>query len=234
MVRRARPGWVLLLVALPGCMQMPASTAAIPFSPFNSTSTTSAARPPDSRSAPPATVEAAMNVNRVGRKLLAANPAIGLTPSFITIGGETAAPELFHRGEAEVVITESLARKCNTESELAALLSRELGKMASERAGIGLVGVPESGPPPSVNIGHDYVGTSGPADITSRAELAYFEQKRAKAREAAAPPDPEVLARVYLQRAGFNPATLDTVAPLLSTADGNGKLEKLMSPVATK
>jgi hypothetical protein len=223
-----------LLLALSGCMQMPESTALIPFSPFTSTTSAVARMPGDSPVAPAATAEAAVNVARVGRKLVAANPALGLSPSFVTVGGEAAAPELFHRGDAEVIVTESLARKCKTESELAAVLSRELAKMASEHTMVGMVVASDRGPPPAVNVGNDYGGMFGPADIATRTELARYDQKRARAREQLQPPDPDVLARAYLQRAGFDPAALDAVAPLLTAADANGKLEKLMTPVSTR
>ena len=41
-------------------------------------------------------------------------------------------------------------------------------------------------------------------------------------------------AAAYLQKAGYNPADVDAVAGLLHAAQGNSKLEKLMSVPAPK
>ncbi len=234
MARRAGLLGLSVLVILSGCVQMSEPTALIPFSPFNSNSTTAARPAQDAAVAPPATQEASLTVGKVGRKLLAANPTLGFRPMFVTLGGETTPPELFHKGDAEVLITESLARKCKSEAELAALLSRELGKIASEKAGLDLAMLSDRGPPPAVSIGNDYGGSFGPADGIRQMELAKYERKRARDRDQVAPPDPNVLARAYLQRAGFNPAELDSVTPLLAAADGNSRFEKAMTAGSPK
>jgi hypothetical protein len=174
-----------------------------------------------------------VNVERVGLKIVTANPSLGVRPHFITCGGD-APPELFHAGDTAVYITETLARKCKTEGELAALLSMELGRMASEKAAIGLGDVPDRGPPPVVNVGNEYGGRFGPADGTRMMEMAKFERQRALAREQAAPPAPDVLARVYLKAAGYNSADLDTVAPLLRSVESSGQLEKLVTVAHAK
>jgi hypothetical protein len=232
MSRRARPVWLPLIVVLPGCFPTTES-AVVPASPFGG-GTTAASRYGFDTPAPPATTEAALNVARVGVKILAANPTLGVKPRFDTIGGEAAPLELFHNGESDVYITETLARKCKTEGELAALLSVELGRMASEKAAVRIADVPDRGPPPAVNVGNDYGGTFGPADGTRMMELAKYERNRALAREKAAPPDPDILARAYLKTAGYNPADLDAVGPLLRSAEGNERLEKLMSVTPSK
>ena len=116
------------------------------------------------RPTPAATKEAAVNVARVGLKVIAANPNIGVRPQFEIIGGKDAPLELFHRGDAEIFITETLARQCKTEGELAALLSMELGRIASEKAAITLGDIRDRGPPPSVSVGNDYGGAFGAAD----------------------------------------------------------------------
>ncbi len=126
MARRGGTGWFAVMVFLSGCFGDKEGTGLVPSSPFGPTSASASHFSKDS--APPATREAALNVARVGMKVVSANPGMGMLPQFVTVGG-TAPPEIFHRGDFEVVITESLARKCKTEGELAALLSLELGKM---------------------------------------------------------------------------------------------------------
>jgi hypothetical protein len=232
MARRAGPVWLSLLVVLPGCFPT-TETAVIPTSPFGGGSTTASAYR-SSPSASPATREAAVNVARVGLKVVTANPGLGLRPRFETVGGDDAPLELFHNGDSEVLITETLARKCKTEGELAALLSMELGRMASEKAAIGIGDISDRGPPPAVNVGNEYGGAFGPADGTRMMELAKYERKRALIREQAAPPAPDVLARAYLKTAGYNPTDLDAVGPLLRSADGNDRIEKLMAVTPAK
>jgi hypothetical protein len=235
MARRAGPVWLSLLVVLPGCFPLEfrrdPETSVIPTSPFGGGSTAVSAY--TRNTAPPATKEAAVNVQRVGLKIVTANPSLGVRPQFVTIGGD-APLELFHTGDTAVCITESLARKCKTEGELAALLSMELGRMASEKAAIGLGDIPDRGPPPMVNVGNEYGGRFGAADGTRMMELAKFERQRALAREQAAPPAPDVLARVYLKAAGYNLADFDSVAPLFRSVENSGQLEKLMTATPAK
>lgn len=238
MTRRATLVWLSLATGLPGCFPTSQGTTMVPpSSPFAGTTLASSGFKQDqlAPSAPPATQEAAVNVARVGLKVASANPALGMRPQFVTVGGDTASPEIFHRGDYEVVITETMARQCKTEGELAAVLSQELGKMVAERAAANLANVTDHGPPVDApSIGNDRGGAFGPADGTRMMELAKYERKRALAREQATPPDPTVLARTYLEKAGYNPADLEMVAPLLRTADGNNRLEKLMDVPAPK
>jgi hypothetical protein len=227
MARRAGPVWLSLLIVLPGCFPT-SETAVIPAAPFGSGIGATAHLGQDAP-APAATTEAALTVGKVGMKVISANPTICLHPRFITIGGESAPLEIFHKGDSEVVITETLARKCKTEGELAALLCTELGRIVSERASLRLNEEADRGPPPAVDIGNDHGGTFGAADGTRMMELAKYERKRTLAREQATPPAPDVLARAYLQMAGYNPADLDAVFQLLRAADGSAKLEKLVT-----
>lgn len=220
-----RIGAVALLLGLAGCFTSPAGTALV--------ATTIGDQPIAARFAQhaqtaPATEEAGRLVAQVGQKVVGANPALGLRPRFLTVGGD-APPELFHRGDSEVVITESLARQCKTEGQLAALLSLEMGKMVSERSSAGLVQLADRGPPMAVQAGADAGGIFGPPDGTRLMELAKYERKRALARESAEPPAPDTLARAYLQTAGYNPADLEAVVPLLRKAEENSRLEKTMT-----
>jgi hypothetical protein len=232
MSRHNAIGTLLLLGLLPGCLQT-GQIALIPPSPFGegASATLPASAGP---AAPAATTEASMNVARVGLKVLSANPDLGLHPYFITIGGEAAKPELFHSGEDKVFITETLARQCTTEGQLAALLSTELARIVSERGARRFSGAADNGPPPAVAVGNDYGGAFGPADGTRMMELAKYERKRTQGGGSVKPQAPEALAKTYLQQAGYNPADLEAVAGLLHTAAANSRFEKQMVGTLSK
>jgi hypothetical protein len=72
----------------------------------------------------------------------------------------------------------------------------------------------------------DAGGVFGPPDGTRLAELAKFEKERPKPGAAPPPPDPMVLARIYLKKAGFDPRELDVVAPLLQEARASCAIER--------
>jgi predicted Zn-dependent protease len=164
---------------------------------------------------------------------MCANPGLGIQPKFMTLGKEGAL-ELFHDSSSNIYITETLARQCKTEGELAALLSTEIGRIVSERAAVRLNDVSDRGPPPAVDVGNDHGGSFGPADGVRMMERAKYERDRKLAREQAVPPPPDLLARAYLQKAGYNSSEMDAVAPLLRAADGNSRLEKLMTITPAK
>ena len=187
------------------------------------------AAPPPLSTAPPPSIQQASHVaaqnagtvhrvQEVGRKLADANPSLGFRPSF-QVTGEPA-PVLGHRNAREVIVSEGLVRQCQTEGQLAALLSVELGKMsASRQARIQeLANVANREPPPEVRIGPES-GSFGEADQIRKAELAKLGLDRRKPREAhPTPPDPQGLARQILTRAGYAEVELDHVAPLLPAA----------------
>src|SRR5262249_13190941 len=75
--------------------------------------------------------QAAKRVLAVGQQVVRANPETGLRPLFATIGGAEQ-PEIFHRGQTEVLVTEGLVKQCVSDGQLAAVLCRELGKMVAE------------------------------------------------------------------------------------------------------
>lgn len=140
--------------------------------------------------------------------------------------------EIFHRvqsGVAQVWITEGLVKECKTDGELAAILSQELGKMASEEIAKSqpLRGEWDRPPLMSPQIGNDIGGTFGHASGTDMMIAAREEKYRRQAqRSFQAPPPPEDLARIYLKSAGYNPADLDTVMPLLRKAAKNEDVEQ--------
>src|SRR5262249_48635777 len=104
------------LFMLAGCLGEKDATQLVPESPFGK-----AAPAPVVQRAPhqPAAVETAARVDTLGRMILAANPQIGIKPLFVTIGAPQV--EMFHRGTAELTVTEGLVHQCGSDGQLAAL-----------------------------------------------------------------------------------------------------------------
>jgi hypothetical protein len=217
---------ILLLLGSVGCLNEESTTMLVPSNPFSSAPGTPA-RTQVTYS--PASLQAATRVDTVSRKLLEANREIGIRPQVRTIGAPQ--PEIFHVGTREVDITEGLVNQCKTEGELAAVLARELGKMISERelqAGP-KARSPERTPPQEVRIGNDPLSGYAP-DLTHLAELGkYDKQRRQASGSALPPPDPQMLARAYLTKAGYADKELDAVTPLVQAAATNSTFEKQMS-----
>jgi hypothetical protein len=228
MARRIVPLGLPLVLAALGCLPQDYSlTALVSSNPFSSD-------PPAQVNYPPANGEAATRVGLVGQKIVAANSQAGVRPLFRTVSAPQA--EVFHRGTAEVIITEGLVKQC-TEGQLAALLALELGKMVSEREAQAAVKdqVADRDPLPAMDIGADAFSSRGAADMTHQAELARYErQKRAAAGRPVAPPDPQVLARRYLNQAGYADADLQAAEPLIKAAAQNMTLERQFAPVANQ
>jgi hypothetical protein len=121
-------------------------------------------------------------------------------------------------------------KQCKTDGELAAVLCHELGKMVSDREvqmGPGIWN-PRRQPPPEVRIGNEGPGGPISPDRTRLAELATFEQERRQETAPARPLDPNLLARTYLQKAGFTEADLKAAEPHLQAAAANMAFEKQM------
>jgi hypothetical protein len=176
----------------------------------------------------PATEAATRRVNEVGQRLLAANTELPMRPLILGIGSPE--PEIFHRDITAIYISDSLVNKCSTDAQLAAVLASELGKMVSTR--VALAGLKaqrtEREPLGAVQIGPDTGGTFGPPDGTRLAELGKFEQEthRTPSGVPAPPPDPDVLARNYLRKAGYAVSDLDSVMPLLREAAQHTQIEQ--------
>jgi hypothetical protein len=199
-----------------GCATDEGAVQRVPDSPFGAPVVPPA---PTRASFAPASTAAAARVDTIGRGILGANPQTGLRPLFVTIGAPQ--PEIFHRGTADIDITEGLVNQCASDGQLAAILCQELGKMVAEREALSS---PRSrvndGPPPAVRITND----SG-SDLTYLAEQAKY--RAPAAREAPRiMPDPQALARDYLTKAGYPPTELDNAEPLLRQAAANARLEK--------
>jgi predicted Zn-dependent protease len=225
MTRRARLAATLLLAAT-GCV----GDELVRPEPFKMPVVSTENGPvtlPDRRAIrAPANEETARRVLRVAGKLITANESVGLRPQFLTLGVPSV--EIFHRGTSEVLVTQGLADRCTDEEQLAAVLSLELGKMASEREALAAPEVrqPEHLPPIEVPIGHETGGIFGAADGTARVELVRHDRERHRPGQPLPPPAPEALARQFLKQAGYKPETLDAVSPLLKQAEANSDLEK--------
>ena len=150
----------ILCLTVAGCLPRKDNTALVPSNPFGSSPPPQVTR----ASTSPASVQAAVRVDSLGRKLLAANPQIGIQPLFLTIGAPQ--PEVFHMATSQVDITEGLVNQCSSDGQLAAVLAGELGKMVSEREFLAgpQARAPEPEPPLEVRVGSDNGGSFGPAD----------------------------------------------------------------------
>jgi len=182
--------------------------------------------PPRYSKAPKADLATAERVETLGRRIVVQNTFTGIEPLFHTVG----VPEsvLFHRGSDELFISEGLVKQCKTEAELAAVICSELGQMVAEKSSARRVGSDrDSFPEVGVPTGSGLAGGT-PTDPARAAERAMLE-KRAKATAASETADAAKLARDLLRGAGFDPAELDRVAPLLKQSDRGAAIRKQMS-----
>src|SRR5713101_3346729 len=239
---------ITIPVMISGCLGDDAKTTLVPSDPFGTASragsgdprptldpptTQTAARPnsagPVTRtSIRPAQTESAARVDLLGRNILAANKQIGMKPQFMVIGSPQ--PEIFHKKNEALYITDGLVNRCKTDGELAAVLCHELGKMVSDReVQMGpQAWNPRREPPSEALIGTEGPGGSISPDRTRQAELALFDQERRQAARPALPPDPNLLARTYLQKAGFAEADMRAAETHLQAAAANIAFEKQM------
>jgi hypothetical protein len=224
--------WPFLGLAT-GCLTSEAPTTLVAANPFGAPPPS----PPATRASfAPAPLEPAARVDSLGRKLLAANPQLGVRPLFRTIGAPQ--PEIFHVGTSEIDLTVGLVNQCATEGQLAAVLCHQLGKMIAERETLAgpQARDPERPPPMEVRVGNDNAGSFGPADQTHLAELAKFDRERRRsANQPSPPPNPQTLARTYLTKAGYTAGELDAAAPALQAAAENHTFAKqLFQPSAAQ
>jgi len=232
MVRIAGYLTIVLAIAAIGCFGEDTKNTLVPSEPFGNGLTgprqAMSAQTVSHVTASPASMESAARVDRLGRNILAANHQIGLKPQFMVIGSPQ--PEIFHKQVEALYVTDGLVKQCRTDGELAAVLCHELGKMVSDReVQMGpQVWNPRRQPPPEVNIGNEGPGSFNPPDRTRLAELATFERERRESARPLPPPNPNLLARTYLQRAGFTEADLNAAQPLLQAAVANMTFEKQM------
>jgi hypothetical protein len=221
----------ILGAALGGCLSDEQKLTTVSSNPFSKPGRTQAA---SFKQAPPATQEIALRVDRVGKKIVDANPRLKQKVAFLTLG--VPHEEIFHQCQKDastIYITEGLAKQCKTDGELAAVLSEELGKMVAEQMVQSRPLRSRTAPPMLVNphVGNDNNGTFGTTDGTDQMIAARFENDWKQSRKGLPdpPPPPETLASAYLQSAGFDPKDLETVKPLLRKAENHSSLEQSMT-----
>lgn len=208
--------WSVLLMLLAGCVptqRLPDETqqvAATPFAP---------PRPPvlTRVNYAPASQETAYRLLLIKDKLVGENPTVALKPYITAIA--SADPEIFHVGMNQIYITDALVRQCQTEGQLAAVLAFELGKMIAEReAGVSDdVRNPERQLPIHLPIGAN--GYAREADPINFIELARHEKQHPRQTKKLARPNPHLIARDALERAGYQRTDLDAALPILQHAE---------------
>jgi hypothetical protein len=172
----------------------------------------------------PASPEAGLTVERVGQRLLAGNKQLGIKPAFKTISGPD--PEIGHMDTSFVFITESLVRQCKSENQLAAVLSLELGNIISERET--LINPEHRNPPKRLPI-EVPMGNAGQFTGMTQlhdSELAKLDADRRSPPKRFVAPDPRMLARKYLEAAGYDSKELDSTPSLPPAAEKNYMLEQ--------
>lgn len=214
---------IVPLFALAGCVNDKESEMLVAPNPFSGPTQVTRAQ----TTFPQAAIDSAARVDQLGRRILAANPQIGLRPYFCAIGSQN--EEVFHQSTSKLIITEGLVKQCKSDADLAAILCRELGKMVAEREALASPAMRTSGqrPPIQVEVGRDVGGSMRTDDGTELMELARYEKRGG--RPCKYPPDPNVLARIYLKKAGYPEGALDEAAPLFKAADKHSDWEKQMN-----
>lgn len=160
--------------------------------------------------APPA--EMAAKVDQVGRQLVGTNPFLGFDPTFHAVGQPQ--PEICHPDSGGVFLSTGLIERCRSDAELAAVLANELAIIRTERQLADRPRRAEPMPPlPDGGRGTDptQIGTQAIIDKKSGTEPR-------SSRPTAKPEDRRTVAADILKAAGFDPAALDAVEPLLAEA----------------
>jgi hypothetical protein len=223
-VAMVRYAGLLGLLALVGCFPMNNPEGSLGLVPHNHFGVEPPPPAPTKVNFAPGSEEVSRRVDKIGRDLLAANPQLGLKPLFATIGAPQ--PEVFHVDTHLVYVTEGLVKGCRTDAEVAAVLAVELGKMVADReAGLS----PDIRDPAKMAPIQPVVGSGiqgNPGDFTAMAELGRFEKANPKTPKRLPRPDPQRLARAYLEKGGFQATDLEAVVPLLQAAENNVALER--------
>ena len=94
---------------------------------------------PEAKTVTPASLKTAERVQSLGQRIIDQNIFTGINPLFHTLG--VPEPVLFHRGPDELFISEGLVSRCRTESQLAAVLCTEMGRMMAEKRSAKVLGV---------------------------------------------------------------------------------------------
>ena len=172
-------------------------------------------RRPDPGKLPPASTLAVTRVNAVGSAITAKNEAaLGTKPIFFTMGVPEV--EISHDKSGMVFVSEALVERCPTDTELAAVICHELGKMAAE-SGSGRRGNAEpSGP----RLTRDVVGGSYEPDLTRLAEDAKYERRGTPMRREVRP-DPKAIGETLFVQAGYRADDIARMDSLFHEAEDN-------------
>ncbi len=216
------------LAALAGCETPASKTAQVSSNFFNLQAGSGQVTQANYSSADSAVC---MRVDSVGRKLLLENPQISVRPQFAAVLSES--PEIFHLDQQMIIVSEGLVRKCRSDADLAALIALELGRMVAQREGRlpDDVRRAELRKPIAVEIGPG--GNALGSDVVGKLELSNYEKDRAKIRQASGRPDSAHLARMYLEKAGWEKSDFEAAAPILQIAENHVALERQLKGTVT-
>jgi hypothetical protein len=204
-------GLVCLALGLAGCTKDDRDGFALR-NPFQTD------RGPDPNKLPPASTLAATRVNAVGAAVVAKNQdALGVKPVFFTMGVRDV--EISHNKSGMVILSEGLVECCPTDTELAAVICHELGKMAAE------LGPDRTGDrePVTPRLTRDVVGSVYEPDMTRLAEESRFDRRapRGDNRARDPRPDPRTLAESFFVKAGYKADDYARMDQILREADDN-------------
>jgi hypothetical protein len=217
---------MVLVIMASGCSDLPLLSKRTPDLPGDpGSSDVSAHRPLPHVTCAPASGEAAARVGKVGQQLIDKNRQYGIQPLFMTAGLPD--PEILHQGTGLIIVTESLVSQCATDAQLAAVLGVEIGKIVAERES------QEGGRrrlrerPEAMSVARNSTfPTTGSPDRTEVAEMVKMYGDRPAAPATVDLPNPEVIARNCLKKAGFEEREVEGVRELLKAADANTELHK--------
>ncbi|MFO0798637.1 MAG: hypothetical protein U0804_14275 [Gemmataceae bacterium] len=168
----------------------------------------------------PVSLPTSERVDSLGRRVMAQNPFSGLEPLFHVVWVRETV--LFHRGTAEVFISAGLVEKCKTEPELAAVLCSELGKMSAEKRRAAQLGKDREG------IASVTLPGATTFDPVKAAEVGHKDAAGTK-RFTPDELNADAVARDLLRGAGFDPAELDKVQPLLRQSQRGDDIRKQLA-----
>jgi predicted Zn-dependent protease len=173
---------------------------------------------PDPSNLPAASPRAATRVVAVGSEIVAQNKdTLRFQPVFFTMGVPEI--EVSHDKSGIVYLSEGLVERCPTDTELAAVICHELGKMAAERAARQQPEFDRTAPA----FTRDVVGGTYEPDMTRLAEQAKFDRRTP--RPAGTDRDPKADARILAEslftRTGRKAEDLARMDQLIKQAEDN-------------
>jgi hypothetical protein len=212
MNRRATVALAAGLLAIAGCEHLPSAESLGLPGEVDWSRLGTKVKTPDPTKVSARSLGTAERVESLGRQIIVQNTFTGLDPLFHTVGVKE--PMLFHRGPGELFISEGLVGRCKTDAELAAVLCSELGQMKADRQSAQRVGADKD---PFPEVGD--TKTAAPP-----------QKKPPQPTNDSA--DARQFARDLMTGAGFDPAELDRVQPLLREVEKNDALRKQMASSA--